>query len=224
MNAVLQSAATAPPAWPDRLDPDAPPAALPRMTREEYLAFDNAAVRTRYEWVDGKVRLMTGGTFNHALVGMNLVAILNAALRPLRHQGGPSLAALGQTMRTRIPDGPYYYPDAVAGPIPPVLEDDGQNTLLDPVLIAEVLSPSTARIDRGEKRREYLRIPTLENYLIVQPNLREVLRLTRDASSPENPRWAEKRFRDEDVDLPRFGVTLPMAALYEDCTLGERIA
>jgi len=219
MNALLDSSAPAPPAWPDNLDPDAPPAELPRMSREEYLAFDNAADHTRYEWIDGEVRLMTGGTFNHAQVGMNLVAALNAALRPLRRQGGPSLTALGQTMRTRVPNGPYYYPDAVAGPFPPVLEDDGQNTLLDPVLVGEVLSPSTARVDRGEKRREYLRIPTLENYLIVQPNVCEVLRLTRTEDG-----WGEKRFRDEEtIDLPRFGVTLPMAALYEDCTPGERV-
>lgn len=229
VTAVLTPPPAASPPWPDGLDPDRPPAVLPPMSRDEYLAFDNAAStgEFKYEWVDGKVRAMTGVTANHYDVVGNLVFLLNQTLRQRYASGGRKMRCGGSDMRTRIPGGPYYYPDVIVRPIPSEMEeppDEPQRTLLNPVLVVEVLSPSTARVDRGEKRREYLRIPTLENYLIVQPNVREVLRLTRDASDPNRPRWGERRFRDgEDVDLPRLGVALPMAEIYEDCTPGERI-
>ena len=205
------------------LDPNDPPAALPRMSREEYLAFDNASDSGQfcYEWIDGRVRTMSGGTFNHHLISGHLMALFTEVLRDARRDGRP-LAGNGSGLRTRIPDGPYYYPDALACPVPPEVEeppDQPPRTLLNPVLLAEVLSPSTAREDRGEKRRAYHRIPTAECYLLVQPNVREVLRLSRDGR-----RWSEKRFRAEDghdgVDLPRFDAFLPFDRLYLHATPG----
>ena len=212
-----------PPAAPPRLDPDRPPAVLPRMTREEYLAFDNAATtgEFKYEWVDGKVRAMTGGTWNHGIVGTNLTTTLSELLRAARTAGRKSLAVAGSDLRIRVPGGPYYYPDAKACPLPPQIEesdDEEQRTLLNPVFIGEVLSRSTARIDRGEKRRNYLRIPSVETYLIVQPSVREALRLTRNGD-----RWGEKRFRDADIELPRLGVTLRADRVWEHVLPGERV-
>ena len=195
------------------------------MTREEYLTFDNRSDSGEYcyEWIDGTVRKMSGGTFNHHLISGNLIALFGEVLADARRDGKP-LAGNGSGLRTRIPDGPYYYPDALACPVPPDIEeppDEPPRTLLNPVLLAEVLSPSTAREDRGEKRRSYLRIPTVECYLIVQPNVREVLRLTRDAPGSSNPRWGEKRFRAADghdgVELPRFDAVLPFERLYRHC-------
>ncbi|MFH5804778.1 Uma2 family endonuclease [Alienimonas sp. DA493] len=188
------------------------PAFLPPMTREEYREFDRGAHELRYEWIDGEVRAVSGGTFNHGQVAANLARLLGNLF------SGRALVTHSQSTRTRVPDGPYYYPDVVTVPFPPEFAEESEETFAAPVLVAEVLSPSTARIDRGEKRREYFRIPSLENYLIVQPNVREILRLTRDGEQ-----WAERRFRAEDVDLPRFGVTLPADAIYEDCLPGERI-
>ena len=206
---------------PPAPDPNAPPAVLPRMTREEYLAFDNAAsAEFMYEWIDGEVRTMSGGIYNHHRVSTNLMHVFETLLRAAR-PGGRRLVANGSGLRTRVPDGPYYYPDALVCPFPPEIEeppDEPQRTLLNPVLIAEVLSPSTAETDRGEKRREYLRIPTVGHYLIVHPSVREVLRLTRVGN-----RWASKTFRDADVDLPRFGITLPVDEVYADTLPGERV-
>ena len=206
---------------PPSPDPNAPPAVLPRMTREEYLAFDNAAsAEFMYEWIDGEVRTMSGGIYNHHRVGCNVMSVFKNLLRAAP-PGGRRLVANGSGLRTRVPDGPYYYPDALVCPFPPDFEepvDEPQRILLNPVLVAEVLSPSTAATDRGEKRREYLRIPTVEHYLIVQPSVREVLRLTR-----EGDRWASKTYRDADLDLPRFGITLPANEIYADTLPGERV-
>ena len=218
--ATLPRPPAAPPSPPrvGDLDPDDPPAVLPRMSRKEYLAFDNAATRNfKYEWTNGSVRKMVGVTANHYTVASNLVQVLAPLLRSAR-KPGRIFTVGGTDMRTRVPDGPYYYPDVIVRPIPSVYEEPGdepQRTLLNPVLLVEVLSRSTAAVDRGEKRREYLRIPTLENYLIVQPNVREVLRLTRSGD-----RWGDKRFRDAAVQLPRFGVTLPADDIYEFCLPG----
>ena len=214
------AAAPPPGARPADLDPDDPPAVLPRMTREEYLAFDDAVTSdaVKYEWFHGEVRKMTGGTENHADVAANFIAVFSRELLAARRSGGRAVRACGSDLRTRIPDGPYCYPDVLVKPIPAMFEESPgkpRRTLLNPVLIVEVLSRSTARVDRGEKRREYLRIPTLENYLIVQPNVRDVIRLTRAGAG-----WGEKTFRDADVDLPRFGVTLPVEDVYEDCLPG----
>ena len=111
---------------------------------------------------------MSGGTGNHITVGLNMIGLLQrlTADRPL--------LASGQALRTRVPAGPYDYPDVLLAPFPPEYEDpvEGErDTLTNPLLLAEVLSPSTAGRDRGEKRREYLRLPTVQNYLIVQPNV-----------------------------------------------------
>ena len=212
-----------PPAPAPRPDPNDPPAVLPRMSREEYLAFDNACSSDawKYEWIDGKVRAMTGGTFNHGTVGDNVLSVLKQTLRARRAAGGPHLAACGSDLRVRVPDGPYYYPDVKVCPFPPEIEEpDGeeQRTLLNPIFLVEVLSRSTARVDRGEKRRNYLRVPTVDTYLIVQPSIREALRLTRNGN-----RWGEKTFRDADIELPKLGVTLPADRVWEDVLPGERI-
>ncbi|NNJ25766.1 Uma2 family endonuclease [Alienimonas chondri] len=212
MNAVLSPTVIDPPLWPDDLDPDAPPPVLPLMTRDEYLAFDRSALELRYEWIEGKVRLMSGGTRNHGRTSSNFARLLGNlfADRPL--------TVVSQGTRTHVPDGAYYYPDVVVEPTEPPIVAGLEDSITAALLIIEVLSPSTARTDRVEKRREYLRIPTLENYLIVQPNVREIVRLTRNGD-----RWGEKSFHDEEIDLPRFDVALPMDAIYEDCTPGERI-
>ena len=211
----------APPAGPPP-DPEAAPFDPPPMTREEYLAFDNAGTGGfKYEWIDGKVRRMVGGTFNHGIVMSNLAGTLDEALREARRPGLPKMRGCGTDLRTRVPGGPYYYPDAQVVPVPPQFEEPDDQpglTLLNPVSVAEVLSPSTARVDRGEKRREYLRIPTVGTYLIVQPNVREVLRLTRNGR-----RWSEKAFRNTDIDLPKLGITLPADRVWEDILPGDRI-
>ncbi len=223
MNAVLTPRSVAPPAWPEGVDPNHPPAVLPRMTREEYLAFDDACKSDawKYEWIDGKVRAMTGGTMNHARVITNLVVTVDDALRAARRPDRPRYRACGSELRTRVPDGPYYYPDSLVHPVPADIEeppDRPQRTLLNPKLVAEVLSPSSRRTDFLEKPAEYLLIPTVEYYLIVQPNVREVIRLTRAGDG-----WDERTFRTADVDLPRLGIALPLDRIYEDASPGPRL-
>ncbi|MGC1275795.1 MAG: Uma2 family endonuclease [Planctomycetaceae bacterium] len=135
-------------------------AATVTLTPAEYLARERAA-NERHEYVGGQLRHRQGANRHHTLIIVQLATVIHRAIaeKPL---DGYIL-----DMRVRIPDGPYYYPDAVVAPRPPELEDAHQDTLLNPVVVVEVLSPSTEAIDRGEKLDNYRLIPSLTDYLIV---------------------------------------------------------
>ncbi len=131
-----------------------------RLTPQEYLAFERRAV-TKHEYVDGELREMTGAGRPHVLIAGNIHGLLWTALR------GRPFEVYDGDMRVRIPNGPYYYPDVTVAPSPPRLEDEVADTLLNPLMIVECLSPSTRRIDRGEKLDNYRLIPSLTDYLVV---------------------------------------------------------
>ena len=134
------------------------------VTPEEYLRFEEHA-ETKHEWIDGEVREMAGGSKRHATLNRRINARLDLAF-----EAEPVVGFTGD-IKIRILDGPYYYCDgcfAVApGEFEPPVRPDGEETvLLDPVLIVEVLSKSTARIDRGEKLTAYRTIPSLRDHLL----------------------------------------------------------
>ncbi len=114
-------------------------------------------------------------------------------------------------MRVRIPDGPYYYPDAVVAPSPPELEDAEQDTLLNPAVVIEVLSPSTETIDRGEKLDNYRLIPSLTDYLIVAQDRMRIDHYSR--LSPSEWRLVSHA-GDDSVPLAAFGGELRLAEVY----------
>lgn len=136
---------------------------IPRMlTPAEYLVRERAAAY-RSEYVDGRMVLMTGGSRAHSLISGNIAGTLREALR-----GGPCEVHQSD-MRVRVAEGRFYtYPDVVIAREPVELEDAHKDTLLNPTVIIEVLSPSTARFDRGEKRRRYESIASLHHYLVVE--------------------------------------------------------
>lgn len=130
------------------------------LTFDQYLALDESAVDIRYELVGGTAYAMTGGTLSHARLAMQLAQILGPGVR----KAGCRL--YGADARLRIGDLTSYYPDVMVccgAPSPSDLYESS------PCLLAEVLSPSTASIDRREKRLASLSIPTLQHYLIVDP-------------------------------------------------------
>lgn len=142
----------------------------------EYLAREREAAE-KHEYIEGEMRPTAGASFLLNVIAGLIVTLLNNAL------AGKPFAVCVNDMRVRIPDGPYYYPDAVVAPRPPELEDAQQDTLLNPVVVVEVLSPSTEAIDRGEKLDNYRMIPSLTDYLIVfqdQKRVEHYSRMTAD--------------------------------------------
>lgn len=146
------------------------PATPSRLSAAEYLARERTA-ETKSEYYAGEVFAMTGASRRHNLVVTNLVRALSNQL------WDRDCEVFANDMRVRVPEtDSYVYPDVVAVCGEPRLEDAELDTLLNPTLIIEVLSPSTADFDRGG---------TLEHYRTIE-SLAEVLILAQDRAHAEH--------------------------------------
>lgn len=117
----------------------------PRLTAEEYLAIERHA-ETKSEYLNGEMFPMTGGSFRHNVIVANLVGEIHPQLK------GRPFTVVPSDLRVRVSaTGLYTYPDVAVVSGAPVLEDREFDTLLNPTLIIEVLSPTTEAYDRGEE-------------------------------------------------------------------------
>lgn len=132
------------------------------MTLEEYLEFDYNA-EGRYEYFDGEVIEMSGGSPEHSLLGSRIGFLLNRELIP------KGCLVFQSDVRIKVPVMlPYRFGDVSALCGKPVYEDVGKSRLLvNPTLIVEVLSPSTENYDREEKFKAYKSIESLREYVLV---------------------------------------------------------
>ena len=175
------------------------------LSPAEYLARERDA-EEKHEYIDGELRLMAGASRLHNLIVIKLAVILDAITT------GRPLEPYVNDMRVRIPDGPYYYPDAVVAPSPPEMEDAAQDTLLNPLVVVEVLSPSTETIDRAEKLDNYRLIPSLTDYLIIFQDRMRIEHYAR--VSAEEWRVATREGAGEAVSLESLGAELKLADIY----------
>src|SRR6478735_1276168 len=127
--------------------------ALPTMTVEEYFRFEKASP-VKYEYVAGEVYAMAGATVRHDRIATNILVRLSLAARP-----GPC-DVFSSDMRVEVARDRYYHPD-VTVVCAPVAESD--IVARNPCVVVEVTSPSTARIDRGEKLDAYRAVATLQS-------------------------------------------------------------
>ena len=133
----------------------------PRLTPEEYLELDRASP-FRNEYYNGHMYAMSGGSVPHAIIIGNLTRETGNALR-----GRPCFVAPSD-LRVRVsPDGLYTYPDVVVVCGELKVLDGRNDTVLNPILIIEVLSPSTEAYDRGFKSAQYRTLETLQEYALV---------------------------------------------------------
>jgi Uma2 family endonuclease len=131
------------------------------MTPEQYLDLERAA-EFRHEYYNGRMYEKPGGSFAHAIVIGNLSCQLGNALKDR-----PSVVATSD-LRVRVtPSGLFTYPDLLVVCGPPKLLDSHKDTLLNPILIVEVLSPSTEAYDRGFKFAQYRTLESLKEYALV---------------------------------------------------------
>jgi len=150
-----------------------------KITAREYLELERRA-DVRHEFYDGEIFAMAGASRAHSLIVANLVA----ALLPQAKTRGCELYP--NDMRVRVPSTELYtYPDLVLVCGEPEFEDSEHDTLLNPVLIVEVLSPSTESYDRGEKFAHYRTIPSLVDYLLIDQQRLSVEHYVRH----ENGHW-----------------------------------
>jgi len=133
----------------------------PRLTAEQYLEIERAA-EFRHEYFNGRMYAMAGATYRHTKIISNFSRKLGNALE------GRPCDVLTTDLRTRVsPEGLYTYPDIVVVCGEPRLLDKHADTLLNPVVIVEVLSPSTEGYDRGFKFAQYRTLESLLEYVLV---------------------------------------------------------
>jgi Uma2 family endonuclease len=132
---------------------------LPRFTPEEYFQWEEGQ-QLRHEYVNGEVYAMSGGTINHSKIASNLNFILKSHLR-----GGGCQILTSDARVNIVQSNDYVYPDLS------VTCDDRDRAAIQaikyPCLVVEILSPSTANYDRGDKFRMYRRNPSLRDYLLI---------------------------------------------------------
>jgi Uma2 family endonuclease len=135
--------------------------AQPRLTPEQYLDAERSA-ELRHEYYNGHIYAMSGGSYQHFQIIGNITAELHAKLKKQPCAVGSS------DLRLRVsPDGLYTYPDVIVICGDPKFADDQHDTLLNPALIVEVLSPSAEAYDRGFKSAQYRTVESLEEYALV---------------------------------------------------------
>lgn len=132
-----------------------------KMTPQEYLDFERNS-EEKHEYFDGEIFAMAGAKRRHNVVNSNFNGLI------WQHLRGKSCENYANDMRVMIPrTGLYTYPDLVVVCGEPQFQDDKSDTLLNPVLIIEVLSESTETYDRGKKFQHYRSIETLQEYVLV---------------------------------------------------------
>jgi Uma2 family endonuclease len=176
----------------------------PTMSVEEYFELEEKHPDTRYEYLDGYVYMMSGGSANHATISGNIYAILRSLLR-----GGPC-RVYNSHMKVRVSEKRYFHPDVTVTCDP---RDRGNTDLIQsPRLVVEVLSPSTEAYDRGRKLQYYLACPSIEEYLLVDTRAMRI-----EIYHKEQKKWLYDAFEaDDEVELTTLAVRLPVAEAYED--------
>lgn len=173
------------------------------MTRQDFFNWAETQDQ-RYEFDGFQPVAMTGGTLGHSRLTRNVNRQLanrlaGSGCQPLGPDAG--VATVGDTVRC---------PDAVVT----CTEFSNRDRLVpNPVVVFEVISPSSVRTDRIAKLREYQAVPTIRRYVIVEPDAAAVTVLSRDG--------ADEAFRtaglgeDDILSLPEIGIEIPVAAIYE---------
>jgi len=154
-----------------------------KMTMEEYIEFDKNN-EGRWEYFDGEVVDMASGTLNHNKIASNISRVLGNKLE------GKGCIALPGDMRLKVPKAlPYRYPDVVVVCGEQVIETiQGQEMLVNPLLIVEVLSSSTEGYDRGSKFTAYQSIESFREYLLIAQDRPHI---TQYARQPDG-QWLRK--------------------------------
>jgi len=188
-----------------------------RLTPEQYLELERAALDVRSEYYNGRMYAMSGGTHPHAIVIANLARRLGNGL-----EKGPCVVTTSD-MRLRVSKtGLYTYPDIVVVCDPPQYGDGRHDTVLNPTLIIEVLSPSTEAYDRGFKFAQYRALESLKEYALVSQSEPRVEIFRRQPSGD----WllSESAGMDAVCRFDSVGCTVTMKDVYDKVTFDGEAA
>jgi len=171
------------------------------ISEQEYLDGEKISP-VKYEYVDGHVYAMAGAHANHNTIAINMGSEFK---NHLKAKGKPCRAYISD-MKVRLNNGTkYYYPDVLVN-CPAITGYFTEN----PILLVEVLSDSTRRIDETEKRLAYMQIESLEEYVLIAQDFVQIEVIRKSDG------WkSSKFFLGDEVTFSSIGLTLPVADIYE---------
>lgn len=188
------------------------------LSPQEYLDWEEEQP-IKYEYINGEVFAMTGGTLSHNVIALNLASTLKTHFR-----GKPCQPYMADAKVGISSQGPFYYPDVMVTCDPRDRKE--QKVVYHPCFLAEVLSPSTERKDRGLKFRHYRQIESLREYVLISTEtpLVELYRLN------EQNKWELTTYALEENDtsldnieihLTSVDLRFSLSLLYEDVIFPE---
>ena len=178
-----------------------------KIRPEEYLAAERIS-ETRHEFFDGIVFAMAGASKKHNQISSNLVRIIGNQV------SNKPCSVYSSDMRVKSEgEKKYSYPDVVVSCEPENFEDEEEDTLLNPVLIIEILSDSTEAYDRGNKFFHYRQIESFVEYLLLSQSSYHLERYIRQSDNA----WlySELETVDDEIELSSIGCTLSLKEIYE---------
>jgi Uma2 family endonuclease len=177
------------------------------LTPEEYLEIERKA-EFKNEYLNGEMFAIASAQEAHILIAANTFA----ALRPQLRQKGCQVVTADLRVHVHS-TGLYAYPDVVAYCGEPQLLDEHMDTLLNPVLIAEFLSPSTEIYDRTRKWEQYQSVESLREYLLISSDRVHVDLYTRQADR----RWmlSSAGQLEDNLEIPSLGCALKLTDIYD---------
>ena len=178
---------------------------------EEYLALETTA-DYRSEYHDGEIIPMAGGKPNHNQLAINLTSAINYHFRKKPYR------VFMSDLRLWIPDYRLYtYPDVMVINTPLVLAESRQDTIVNPLMIAEILSDSTEQYDRGDKFRMYRSIASFQEYLLVSQKAIQVEKFSKTDAN----QWllSEYEGKDAEIKFDSFEFSISLDELYEGVEL-----
>lgn len=193
-----------------------PPTSGEHMTVEEYLRLDYTVPGMKYEYQDGVIRLMAGGSKEHDDIAFNTRLALKQ-----HFQSGPC-SVQGSDMRVQVSESTYFFPDVTV--TCDVADRRRGNTLIrSPRVVFEVLSPSTERIDRTEKRKVYQACPTIQEIVLINQFAPHVEIYRRDEE--DDSRWHHVVYEPEqEIVLESLDVHLSFDEIYHAINFDEPLA
>ena len=177
---------------------------MARQSLAEFLAWEEHQV-DRYEFYRGEVFAMVGGTARHNRVIMNLGS------RIADHLDGTGCQVFSENMKVQVDEG-ILYPDVVV--TCGKAEAGDEQIITDPKLIIEVLSPSTMKIDLGDKAADYLQLPTLAGYLIFAQDEVKAWAYNRSGEKQFPPGPQVFAAADTAISIPALNIEFPLADVY----------
>jgi Uma2 family endonuclease len=177
------------------------------VSPKEYLEMERASDE-KHEYFDGQVYNMRGASLKHIKISVNLTIQIGKFLED------KECNVLAENMRTTNADrSAYMYPDVIIVCGKEELEDDKFDTLLNPAVIFEILSPSTQNVDKGRKLLYYQQIPSLKEYYMIDTIKQRIYIVKKQ----NDGKWAYQTpvESEESIFIETIQFNLPLSAIYK---------